>query len=350
MEINCKVLNKTEYIILRSLSASSKTYWDLLLESFDTAANTIAVIKKLLQENVINYDGKYFNLTEEGKKILKSVLKKEYVDVRCKECGGKGINSNAFQDLANQFKEVIKDRPAAIPEFDQGVVNLETVINRIAFMYHKGDLENKDIVLIGDDDLTSIALSLSNLPNKVVVLEADERLVNYINQKARDLNLKNLEAIVYNVEWKVEKDLLNSFDVFLTDPVETVQGITLFISRGCSMLKEKGVLYFGLTHIEASYSKWYKIHRNLYEMGFVITDILDKFQLYELNPDDIVSKGYRVFTEAGVKLSKPEKPWYNSAFHRLELVEKAKPLFDPNQTYKLERDLYYDEEAYVTLY
>lgn len=350
MKINTENISKTEHIILRTLSESSKTYWDLLRESFDTAANTITSIKDLLNNKMIEYSNNTFHLTEEGKKVLKSISKMEYKQVKCKYCNGNGLDLSIFKEILRDFEQIIKDRPKAIPEFDQGVVSLETVVSRIAFMYYKGDLENKNVVLIGDDDLTSIALAITKLPNRILVLEADKRIVDYINQKSNDLKLSNLEALCYNVEWKVDKNLRNSFDLFLTDPVETVQGITLFISRGASMLKENGVTYFGLTHLEASYKKWYKIHKNLYEMNFVITDILDKFQLYELNPDDIVSKGYRVSTEIGLDLPKPDKPWYNSAFHRLELIDKPNPLFDPDREYKLERGLYYDDEAYVTLY
>ncbi|MEN3014635.1 MAG: bis-aminopropyl spermidine synthase family protein [bacterium] len=342
--------NKTEYIILRMLSQEPKTYWDILLESFDTAKNTIDSIKNLMKNNLISYNQNKFYLTDKGTELVQNLLKLKYTSVRCANCNGKGLEIKIFSKLLKDFSEKIVDRPKAIPEYDQGVVNLDTVISRITFMYYKGDLENKDIVLIGDDDLTSIALGMAKLPKRVLVLEADTRIVDYINQKCKDLSLSNVEAVCYNVEWKVDKNLRNSFDVFLTDPVETIQGISLFISRGSSMLKENGVAYFGLTHLEASYKKWYKIHKNLYEMNFVITDILDKFQLYELNPDDIVSKGYRVFTELGLNLAKPDKPWYNSAFHRLELVDKPNPLFDPDREYKLERDLYYDEEAYVTLY
>lgn len=348
MKINTQNITRTEYLILRLISKSPRTYWEILLESFDTAANTISALKNLLNQNIISYQDKEFKLTENGKNFISQILKTEYVETKCPYCNGKGINPKSF-NLEN-FSDIVKDRPKAIPEFDQGVVNIETVKNRISFMYYKGDIENKDIVLIGDDDLTSIALALTKLPNKITVLEADKRLVEYINDKARIFNLNNLQALIYNVECKVDNELKNSFDVLLTDPVETVQGITLFLSRGCSMLKENGVAYFGLTHLEASYKKWFQIHKNLYQMNFVITDILDKFQLYELNPEDIISKGYRVFTEVALDLPKPEKPWYNSAFHRLELIDKPNPIFDPNEEYKLERELYYDDEAYVTLY
>lgn len=350
MAIDTKSFSKTDYIILRLLSKSSKNYWDILLESFDSAANIIESLKKLLNQGIINYHNGYFSLSDNYKNFLKELVKIEYREVKCSTCDGKGFNKNSFRDLLKNYENIVKDRPSAIPEFDQGIVNIDTILNRVNFMYYKGDLENKDIVVIGDDDLTSIALALTKLPNKIMVLEADERLVNYINHKAKELELENLEAIIYNVEWKVDKNYRNSFDVFLTDPVETIQGITLFISRGCAMLKPNGVAYFGLTHLEASTKKWYKIHKNLYEMNFVITDILDKFQLYELNPDDIVSKGYRVFTQLNLDIPKPDKPWYNSAFHRIELIDKPNPLFDPDKEYKLERDLYYDDEAFVTLY
>jgi predicted methyltransferase len=349
------ISNKTDYIILRSLSENPLSYWDILLNSFDNSINTINSLEKLLKDNLIKYENNLFYLTEEGKNLVKNLLKIKYEDLTCNECNSKGLRiTKYFREVLDNFLEVTKDRPNAIPEFDQGVVEPLTLIYRVIFMYYKGDIENKDIVLIGDDDLTSIILGLSNLPKSILVLEADKRLVDYINNKAQNLNLNNLRAQVYNVEDSVNQELLNSFDTFLTDPVETIEGITLFISRGVSMLKQEGVVYFGLTHLEASYKKWHKIHSNLYSMNLVITDLLDKFQLYDLNPDDIVNKGYRVYTEAvnklNIKLDKPSKPWYNSAFHRLVLVDKPKPYYSPNEQVKLNRDLYYDDEAYVTLY
>jgi len=349
------VYNKTDYIILRALNANPLSYWDILLISFENSINTINSLQKLLKDDLIKYENNLFYLTEKGKNLIKNSLKIEYQDVKCKECEGKGIKiTNYFESVLKRFLEITKDRPNAIPEFDQGIVEEKTLISRVIFMYYKGDIENKDIVLIGDDDLTSIILSLSNLPKRILVLEADKRLVDYINKKAKEQNLNNLEAVVYNVEDPVNEEFLNKFDTFLTDPVETIEGLTLFISRGVSMLKEEGVVYFGLTHLEASYKKWHKIHSNLYSMNLVITDLIDKFQLYDLNPEDIVSKGYKVYTEAinklGINLNKPEKPWYNSAFHRLILIDKPNPYYPYNKQIKLERKLYYDDEAYVTLY
>ena len=349
------VESKTKYILLRLLTENPLSYWDLLLNSFDNVSLVIDSLQELMNENLIKYENDKFHLTEKGKQVVKNLLKIEPEEVKCSECQGRGIKiTDYFKKLLEKFLDLSKDRPKAIPEFDQGVVEPQTLISRIIFMYYKGDLENKDIVLIGDDDLTSIALALSNLPNNILVLEADERLVNYINEKSKNYNLKNLRAILYNVEDPINSDFIGSFDTFLTDPVETIEGITLFISRGVSMLKEGGAVYFGLTYLEASYKKWHKIHSNLYNMNLVLTDILDKYQLYELNPDDIVSKGYRVYTEAvnklKIELNKPLKPWYNSAFHRLTLIDKPNPYYPPNKQIKLERKLYYDEEAYVTLY
>lgn len=347
--------NKTDYIILRSLLENPLSYWDILLNSFDNSINTINSLEKLLKDNLIKYEDNSFYLTEVGKNIAKNLLKIKYEDLRCNVCNSKGLRiTKYFKEVLDKFLEITKDRPNAIPEFDQGVVEPLTLIYRVIFMYYKGDIENKNVVLIGDDDLTSIILGLSNLPKSILVLEADKRLVDYINTKAKNLNLNNLKSQVYNVEDSVDQKLLNGFDTFLTDPVETIEGITLFISRGVSMLKEEGTVYFGLTHLEASCKKWHKIHSNLYSMNLVITDLLDKFQLYDLNPDDIVTKGYRVYTEAinklKIKLNKPSKPWYNSAFHRLVLVDKPNPYYPPNKQIKLNRNLYYDDEAYVTLF
>jgi len=61
----------------------------------------------------------------------------------------------------------------------------EDTIRRVTLIHRFGDLENKDILIVGDDDLTSLALGITGLPRKVKVLEVDKRLVEYINKRLR---------------------------------------------------------------------------------------------------------------------------------------------------------------------
>ena len=89
------------------------------------------------------------------------------------------------------------------------------------------------------------------------------------------------------------------FDVFFTDPVETVKGLLLFLSRCTEGLRGPGASgYFGLSYLEASWRKWRKIQQGILDMGFAITDMLGAFQDYQL--ENIVAQGYPVARMAPV--------------------------------------------------
>ncbi len=52
----------------------------------------------------------------------------------------------------------MQNRPVNLPEFDQGSILEKDVIKRVEFIYERGDLLDSNILVIGDDDLISIAL------------------------------------------------------------------------------------------------------------------------------------------------------------------------------------------------
>jgi len=87
----------------------------------------------------------------------------------------------------------------------------------------------------------------------VVVLEVDERIIEFTNKVAKDLNLR-LRAQVFDARYALPNDLIRHFDVFACDPVETVEGCKVFISRGVSGLKyaiklPPPILISSLTHL-----------------------------------------------------------------------------------------------------
>jgi predicted methyltransferase len=183
-------------------------------------------------------------------------------------------------------------RPKATPDFDQGYVTPETTVLRLALMAQQGDLVGRDLLLLGDDDLTGIAAALSGLPRRICILDVDERIVSFIRDVARDRGWDHVHAEVYDVRDGLPSHLRGQFDVFFTDPVETVNGLLLFLSRCTEGLRGPGAAgYFGLSYLEASWRKWREIQRGILDMCFAITDMLGAFQdLLE----DIVARGYPV--------------------------------------------------------
>ncbi len=302
-------------------------------------------IKKLQLDGIIEIvDGK-IKLKSHHEKLEKL---KQIDDPSCISCEKTGFEIKGyFKDLLKKWKEVTKDRPEAVERFDQGFISPEGVIKRVIFIYERGDLLNSEIFIMGDDDLLSIALALTGLPQKIQVVEIDERLVNFINNVAEKEGLK-IKADVFDAQYELPDVFKGKFDVFITDPVETLDGFTLFVSRAVSSLKGAGCAgYLGLTTIEASKKKWYEIEKRFLEMGFVITDIRRRFSVYPIG--DISFSRYQekcqVYKEIGVRA---DKDWYTSSFFRLEAIKEPKPLVEGTKI--IDEKVYKDDESLATPY
>ncbi len=342
---------RTIYFILRTLLQGKTSYWNLIRENDTVLPEFISTLKELVEGGYVAADEEgLLYLTDKGKEYAEKLGIRAYVDPVCDHCKGKTvIIKEEYKPLYEEFLKIANDRPKAITAFDQGYVTPEDTIRRVLLMHRFGDVENKRILILGDDDLTSIALALTGLPKDILVLEIDERLINFINKVAEERGWANVKAITYDARYPFSEEIQRQYDTFVTDPVETVKGISLFLSRCIQGLKGEGSAgYFGLTHIEASRKKWHQIQRNLLDMNLVITDIIRRFSDYALENEDIVKEdlNFRVYTEAPVKVNFPDAYFYTSNMYRVELIGDPKPIFDGKVEW--ERDLYLDDEAYVT--
>ncbi len=319
------------YEILASQDAGIKEFWEILQELKDDKCIQIDNGKIILNKEEKNY---------ESLKSIRSPI--------CNECKGTGYELRGFfLEVFKKYNNLIKNRPNAKPEYDQGFISPEGVIKRVAFIYERGDLWNNKIFIVGDDDLLSIALALTQLPKEIQVCDIDERIVEFINEIAQKENLP-IKAEILDVQDSLPKKFEKKFDVFITDPVETLPGFTLFISRGVSSLKGiGGVGYFGLTTLEASRKKWYEIEKRLLQMGFVVTDIRRKFNIYPLVEISFGAYEDKLPIYNLVK-KKSDYNWYSSSFFRIEAVKEPEPLVKERMI--IEEKVYKDEESLATPY
>jgi predicted methyltransferase len=326
-------LERLEAKILRELAYSNKTVWELLERSDRTLRESIGALRHLYKEGLIGEEKGVFYLTEKGKQ---SVNPKElqYKTRICKVCGGKRIVGEAgFKDLAEKFKEIVKERPQPTLEYFQGYMVAEDVLARVALMHHYGDLCGKNIVLIGDDDLLSVALALTQLPSRITVLDIDRRIGEFIS-RVNSIYGFNIEYIEYDVANPLPKTLAGRFDVFTSEPLETLSGLKAFLIRGITCLKEGSVGYFGLTLHEASLRKWLETQRLLSKMNCVITDIIQGFSSYPMDYNTVnyekfaYNLGFRTENNPGVN-------WYKSALIRFEVLSAPNLAYNKRRKVKI---------------
>ena len=334
--------------ILQALYRKDMSVYELIDKQDASLPEFFELIQEMEKEGIIKIENGRISLTDNGLKICEDLGIKKVDRLTCERCDGTGYEiKGLFEEVLKEYPKIAEERPEAIEKYDQGFISLDGVIKRVEFVFERGDLLKTEIFVVGDDDLFSLASALTGFPKRIFVVDIDERLIDFINRKADEYGLP-VSAEVYDVQQAFPNELKGKFDVFVTDPVETLPGIKLFLSRGVSTLKGIGCSgYFGLTTLEASRRKWYEIQRMIHEMGFVITDIRRKFNVYPQEEKNFFrfQEKLPIVKKVGARI---DYNWYKSSLYRIEAVKEPKPLVEGEMI--IDEKVYKDEESWATPY
>lgn len=240
------------------------------------------------------------------------------------------LTETALEVVKLEFARLTRERPEPVLRFDQGYVTVESVMNRLRVLDSRDDLAGSSVLLVGDDDLTSLALCLTGLPARVAVAEIDRRLLEFLDRRRQNLPIP-LELYEYDVRTPLPARLLGAFDVSFCDPLETEQGFRLFVMRCREALAGPGsALYFGLTDVECPPERWLGFQEFLVKMGLRITDLWRSLHRYILPERDFVAEEIEGATKytRGSKPDPGKLPWYHSSLVRTELVSPSEPFLE----------------------
>ncbi|KAL6041308.1 N(4)-bis(aminopropyl)spermidine synthase [Balamuthia mandrillaris] len=323
--------------------------WKLLCLQDKTLQEFYEAVESLKQRGLIELtpEAKRLRLTKEGKDHLAQVAGENpsLFDFKCGKCEGKGYTVASDEAFLARYKKLLETRPLPTEQYDQTSITAEDAVIRVGFFHERGDLLNKDLLMIGDFDCLSIVAALTGLPRRVLVLDVDDRLIAYINQVAEETGTSHiLKAEKFDVRQPLPESYRGSFDVFSCDPVETLEGIKLYLSRGVSGLRNSlsSCAYIGLTTLEASRKKWYDIQKLLFDMNLVVTDIRRNFNEY---PDTGLEEMHIIYEKLGCV---PDCVWYWAALLRVECVGVPSPLITGAYDDQQGPDIYLDDEAWAT--
>lgn len=260
---------KLEDFLVYLLEHSSKKI--VLQRKFGLPSSIMKLMKKELG-NFLEVNGDSYSLDDHCLGMVNGLYvernkKDEYIEKRLIEC----------RPLLEQIE---KNRKRSKREIDQFRAIPETVINKIRFLYKKGELEGRTLMFMGDNDLASIIAASTHLPKNITVFDIDKELVSLINQlnKEKDLEIKCIE---YNAKKEFPKGFRSKFDVSITDPPYTLEGIRLFISR-CIQgnRRENGAIVINYGYSIRSREKVLPIQNVLTEMGLLMEEVIPEFSRY----------------------------------------------------------------------
>lgn len=219
------------------------------------------------------------------------------------QLGYKGLNKVLYNKLVNDewnldedFKEekiklnkLFDERPQVDVTVDQSKCTVETSIKRAILCLKYHSLIGKEILCVGDDDLVSISIGFLikklfsdvNMSNtNICIFDVDKRFLNYIEEIAQT---ENLPILCINTDMRLPLDdkYKKKFDCFFTDPPYTLQGMTLFLSRGISSLKNRMGLPIFLSFAHKSPDFTMEMQKEFINMGLAAAEIVPRFNKYE---------------------------------------------------------------------
>ncbi len=189
-----------------------------------------------------------------------------------------------LKDVCKRLADIAERRPEVDVRLDQSHATPETVLRRAVYLYEHDALEGRNLLVLGDDDLTSVAVGLlaqhlEIVLGQVVVLECDGRLVDFLGVISEREGLA-ITVVARDLREDIPADLCGQMDVFFTDPPYTLPGLSLFVSRGASALVpevgKQGFVSFG----RRSPDETARAIGLLIEMGFAPVEIVPEFNEY----------------------------------------------------------------------
>ena len=132
--------------------------------------------------------------------------------------------------------------PSAKTELDQTHCTVPTKLARVLRLHEARALAGQRILLLGDDDLISVAiahvLASAGRPaaiRRLTVVDTDADVLDWIRSQVSSTGV-TVETVRHDVRAPLPQEMVGAFDVALTDPPYTVPGAELFLSRAVSGL------------------------------------------------------------------------------------------------------------------
>ena len=137
--------------------------------------------------------------------------------------------------------EVVADltgRPGPNRHLDQVAATAVTVVKRALFLSRRFDLTGASVLMLGDHDLTALALAHIAPGADIAVADVDERVLALVDDVRRQRGWP-IETFFADLRLELPRSLAGRFDVVFTDPPYTPAGVKLFLLRSIQALNDR---------------------------------------------------------------------------------------------------------------
>jgi N4-bis(aminopropyl)spermidine synthase len=226
-------------------------------------------------------------LTPAGRSAVAAANPALALRVTCPECGGRGvIVPPELAGLATALQPIADGMPGAKAELDQTHCTVDTKLGRVLRLHQARALAGQRILLLGDDDLISVAIArLAALTGsatairRLVVVDTDADVLRWIDQQVAGTGAV-VETVEHDLRQPLPVSLAGGFDVVLTDPPYTVAGAELFLSRAVTALAPQPGRHVFFSFGARRPDETVAVQRAMAEMGLAVKSLAAGFNEY----------------------------------------------------------------------
>jgi predicted methyltransferase len=272
--------------VLRALSRLEPVSIRGLSRTVELPVPIVAAICGELRKRQVVAEQRPAQLTPIGRRLFASGSLTLERRLTCPACEGRGIAvPSNLRPVASALKRIAWAAPPPVLELDQCHCTVETKLRRALVLHEADALVGRRILLLGDDDLTSVAIRLfverfgsDESVAEVAVVDLDPAIESFVREQ-----LHGAPFPVRCLEWDLREPLPSgfrrAFDTVVTDPPYTVAAARLFLSRAAEALDGRGgdvFFSFGSRRPEAAFH----VQQTILEAGFAIRRLVRDFNDY----------------------------------------------------------------------
>jgi predicted RNA methylase len=251
-----------------------------------------------------------------SKILLKFLLKKEIAVVKESKVFLKDFSDVFFprkteKEIKKTLKKFLKRKELTFIEsligrekfewkrkYDQIPVSLSSSIFIASKIFDYFPIK-ENLLLIGDDDFTSILLSLLEPEMKITVVDIDSEVLETIDEIKKEFGLNNISVEKRDVRYSKIKT--KNFFGFLTNPPYTLSGVKTFFNFGNQAMKE-GVAFL-IVGNESIKHRFLLLQKFFSSKNFIIKEITNgkvSFPFRRIFSEDQLDK--KELEEMGIKI------------------------------------------------
>jgi predicted methyltransferase len=203
----------------------------------------------------------------------------------CSQCDGRGLVVPApLGPAARKLAGIARRAPQPRFELDQVHCDVDTKVRRALALHEAGALDGRRVLLLGDDDVLSVALARLAAPMGVHVasldvLDVDRGLVTFLRSELRRAPFR-CAVRRHDLRDPLPESLRGAVDTVFTDPPYTVEGAELFLSRAAEAVAGNARAHVFLAFGSKRPDDELRLQRALVAMGFVTKQLVRDFNEY----------------------------------------------------------------------